>query len=239
MQLADAVLFYTDQEIAEYNNSARGRLSNKLISALNNGIDTDEVVKVREKYEPSSRYRDLLFIGRVEEKAHLEFLLLALSKSICSEVTLDVIGDGSKQSEMLKLAEELGIGRRVAWYGAVTDEPRIGHIANQCKAFVYPGSVGLSLIHGLSYGLPAILPDNRWAHMPEIAAFRPDINGMEFRRGDVDDLARVVATVLGDPARLTDMSIAAVDTISASFNAEDMASRFVELVRQVENQVTQ
>lgn len=231
MRLSDGILFYTDREVEEYL-SARGG-SRKPISALNNGIETEDIVRLRAPYVPSSRRGDLLFIGRVVPKANLELLIETLAVPTCAGVRLDVIGDGAGRVLLQRRCAELGIADRIVWRGGIVDEPRIAEIANTCKAFVYPGSVGLSLIHGFAYGLPAIVHDNRWGHMPEIAALRAGQNGVTFREGDAESLAEAIAGLLTNPKRLQAMSVAAIATTVHSFNAADMTDRFCAAIAAV------
>jgi glycosyltransferase involved in cell wall biosynthesis len=232
MQLCDAILFYTDLEVEEYLAIRRGK--SKPVLSLNNGIETEEIVRLRKLYDPSSRPRDLLFIGRITPKAQLELLLEALALPACAGVRLDVIGGGEDEARLRERCVELGIADRVDWHGGTTDELRIAETANACKAFVYPGSVGLSLIHGFAYGLPAIVHDDRWLHMPEIAALRQGENGMTFRRGDSASLANVISATLADSNHLVGMAAAALATTSQSFNTADMAARFFAAVEKVQ-----
>jgi glycosyltransferase involved in cell wall biosynthesis len=224
MQLSDAILFYTDREVEEY--SAGRHASRKPVLGLNNGIETDEIIRLREPYDPSLRPRDLLFIGRITPKAELGLLLEALALSACAGIRLDVIGSGEDDAHLRERCVELGIAERVTWHGGTKDERRIAEIANACKAFVYPGGVGLSLIHGLAYGLPAIIHDARRNHMPEFAALEAGRNGITFKQGDTASLAEAIALLQADSERLKGMSAAAISTITHSFNAADMADRF-------------
>src|SRR5690606_18605046 len=83
MRLADATLFYTDQEVEEY--LAARPNEQKLVVALNNGIETDEIVSLRKRYDPGARSRDLLFVGRLTAKAELGLLLDALASQACAD----------------------------------------------------------------------------------------------------------------------------------------------------------
>jgi glycosyltransferase involved in cell wall biosynthesis len=230
MRMADAVIFYTDQEIDDYRARA-GTSVAKQVFALNNGIETSEITLLRRPYVAGSRNRDLLFIGRLTQKAELEILLTALARPECTGVTLDVIGDGPRRSDLELRADVLGLGQRVVWHGGIIDEARIASIANECKAFIYPGGVGLSLIHGLAYGLPAIVHDDRWAHMPEIAALKAGKNGTTFPHGDAIALANVVSETLLHTDKLDRMSLAAVETTTRTFNTEDMVRRFCDALQ--------
>lgn len=232
MRVPDAIVFYTEQEVDEYY-AGGGNRKKKPAFGLNNGIETSEIVRLRTVYSIERRPRDLLFIGRITPKAELDILLDALSFPSCQGITLDVIGSGHDEARLRKRCADIGIADRVAWHGGTVDEKQIATVANQCKAFVYPGSVGLSLIHGLSYGLPAIVHDNRWAHMPEIAALKPNRNGVTFQRGEAGSLAITIAVLLANQTRLTEMSRSATDTTAVTFNASDMAERFCSAIEQV------
>lgn len=229
MRLADAILFYTDREVEEY--LATRRNNRKPIAALNNGIETDEIVRLRERYDPVMRPRDLLLIGRLTEKAEVGLLLEALATSACTGVTLDVVGGGEEEQSLRRRADELGLADCIEWHGGTIDESRIAGIANQCRLFVYPGSVGLSLIHAFAYGLPAIIHDGRWRQGPEIAALRAGENGVAFREGDTESLAQTIRMLLDDPPSMKRMSAEAIVLTNKTFNTKDMADRFCELIR--------
>lgn len=232
MARADAIMFYTEREVADYKETGKHRNAAHL-AGLNNGIDNSNIRRLRLSYEAELRSRDMLFIGRVTEKADLPLLLRAMALSSCAALTLDVIGEGSQLAFARTLAQNLGVADRVVWHGGILDEQRIADIANSCKVFVYPGSVGLSLIHGLAYGLPAILHDDRWTQMPEIAAHEPEVNGRVFIRGDVASLAQTLVRILNEPHVLLRMSHQAIATTENSFNTEDMAKRFVAAIEMV------
>ncbi len=233
MRLSEYLLFYTDLEVAEYLASRRdGREPN--VFALNNGIDTTNIVHLRAAYKAETRLRRVLFIGRLSKKADLSTLIRSLSLPECSDIELDIIGEGVEETRMRALAQELGLGQRITWHGGLTDEARIAPIANQCQAFVYPGPVGLSLIHGLSYGLPAIVHNDRWSNGPEIAAHDEGTNGLTFTRGDAASLADCMASLLSNPERLNAMSRAAVETTRENFNTEKMAERFCHAITTIQ-----
>lgn len=225
MRLVDGILFYTEQEAEEYR-TLSNRPVKVPVQGLNNGIETDQIAAHRIPYDFSCRPRDLLFMGRLTPKADLGLLLEALRRDNCASVTLDVVGDGVEAEALRIRSARLGLLHRIVWHGAVTDEAKIAKIANRNRLFVYPGSVGLSLIHGLAYGLPAIVHDDRWRHMPEIAAHRVEENGLRFQAGDADSLANTVAGLLKQPDRLAEMSAEALATTARTFNTEDMARRF-------------
>lgn len=232
MRAADALLFYTEAEIAAYRATSAGAADPRPVHALNNGIDTRAVDAARLPYRAADRDPALLFIGRLTDKARLELALEALAQpaSATAAAHLHVIGGGADRARLEARARALGVADRVTWHGGLTDEARIAEIANRCRAFLYPGNVGLSLLHALSYGLPALLHDHVAGHMPEIAALRPGANGATFAEGDAADLARVIAALLPDTDTLDRLSAGALETTRAEFNTARMAERFIACV---------
>ena len=233
-RVADAVLFYTDNEVSEYLASRGDR--GRRIAALNNGLEIEPIERLRADYRAADRPRRLLFVGRLTRKTEFQLLLESLARPECSGVHLDVIGPADGSAGLRRLAASLGIGERVTWHGGISDEAKIAEIANRCRLFFYPGSVGLSLIHGLAYGLPAVVHDDRWSHMPEVAAFRDGTNGLAFRKGDAGSAASVVSRLVDDVTLLNAFSRAATATVTTSFNASDMAARFIRLIERMRPQ---
>jgi glycosyltransferase involved in cell wall biosynthesis len=233
MRMADAVLLYTDSEIDEYLASNRDR--DRPVAALNNGLEIEPIERMRLSYSAAERPKRALFVGRLTGKTGFPLLLESMARAECADLHLDVIGQTDGTPDFRQLATSLGISERVNWHGGTVDETKIAEIANRCRIFVYPGSVGLSLIHGLAYGLPVVVHDDRWSHMPEIAAFQDETNGLAFRKNDVESAAGVVGRLINDVALLNEFSRAAIASITKSFNARDMASRFISLVERVKD----
>ncbi|MER8578400.1 glycosyltransferase [Mesorhizobium sp. M1423] len=232
MRFADVVLFYTDKEVEVHRATARHN-DRQVVFGLNNGIETVAIEKFRIPYNVDQRPRDLLFIGRITEKSEIDLLLNALTYPQCASVTLDVIGAGGEKDALQRRLADRHLDGRVVLHGGLTDEARISEIANQCKLFVYPGGVGLSLIHALAYGLPGVVHDDRKTHMPEIAAHEEGVNGCLFRKGNAESLADTIATALESPEELNRMSGAALNTVGDSFNTADMARRFLKMFRDI------
>jgi len=234
LRQADSALFYTDQEAEEFQKQFPS-LPGFPVFALNNGIDNREIKQLRSSYSASKREKRVLFIGRLSEKSRLTLLLDALALEECTDVKLDIIGDGSALSALRQQAQNLGIGQRVVWHGGLADETKIAAIANRCRLFVYPGGVGLSLIHAMAYGLPVIVHNDRWVHMPEIAAFRENVNGVSFEKESASSLAREIASLVNNEDRLDEMSQEVIVLTDATYNTNDMVERFMAALATMEN----
>ncbi len=226
-RLGSAVLFYTDAEVEAY--AADG--GTLPAAALNNGIDTREIVTLRADTVPADRPRRALFLGRLTGKARFDVLLQALARPEAQGVELSVIG--AADDAVRARAAALGVGDRVLWHGALFSEAEIAPIANATRIFVYPGAVGLSIIHAMAYGLPVLVHDDRDRHMPEISAFTEGETGTTFRYDDPADLARRLAAMIEDSDALARQAAAARSRVAKQFNTDAMAARFTDWARQV------
>lgn len=234
MKLSHGVLFYTDQEVAEYRRGL-GKRDRRPVTALNNGINIEPIAVLRKPYAAAEREKALLFIGRLTAKAELSTLLSALAEPRLNDVRLEVVGDGPERTALMSQAQQLGIADRIAWHGGTTSEDAIARVANRCRIFVYPGGVGLSLIHAMAYGLPAVVHDERWAHMPEIAAFEAGRTGVAFHRGEPTALAKTVSDLLSDLTKMDHYSSEAITRTNKDFNTSGMETRFSSMIDQIGN----
>jgi glycosyltransferase involved in cell wall biosynthesis len=229
-RLSDALLFYTDEEVTEYISKHN---DNRLIFALNNGLNLAKITPVRKEFNAEERPRSIFFVGRLTKKSNLTALIAALSDRRLANVSLEVVGEGDMAEDCRRLADELGVGQNITWHGATLDEAKIADVANRCRLFVYPGSVGLSLIHAMAYGLPAVVSGNRKGHMPEIAAFTDGVTGRAYET-TTPTLAETLAHVIDDVDALNRWSRESIRRVEERFNTTAMAQRFVSLVRQLE-----
>lgn len=228
MRGSSAVLLYTDDEVAAYRSVDGNRL--RPVVGLNNGIDVDSIARLRQPYDPAARGRTILFIGRLTAKAQLILLLQALADNRLAYARLHVIGDGAEQSPLRAAARSLGVDDRVAWHDALVDEAQIAAVANRCRLFVYPGDVGLSLIHAMAYSLPGVVHDDDEAHMPEIAAFRAARNGLTFAKGDAGSLAQAIEGAFRRTEMDPSWPQASLRIADEQFNTRVMADRFCDLI---------
>ncbi|HAS6153515.1 TPA: glycosyltransferase [Vibrio vulnificus] len=227
-KLATARLFYTDYEKQQVN------VSNTF--SLNNGLDSDEIKEARRgknyrSYDDSNI--ELIFIGRLTKKSNLNFLVRNMKYVNC-HVHLKIIGDGELMDELKEIVSESFLGHRVTFVGSVFDESSLAQHMNMAHAFIYPGSVGLSLIHAFNYGLPAILHNNRKAHMPEFAAFKDGVNGLSYSEGSNESLIRTINRLsVMQKSELEVLSTNAAKTIEETYNTKDMFKRFDKMVKEL------
>ena len=233
MKLVHAVLFYTDQEVDEYRDGF-GHNDRRPLSAVNNGINIDPIADVSLPYRAEERPRDILLIGRIQEKCQADLLIEVLADPRLTGVRLQIVGDGPARAELESLAERLQVSDAIVWHGGTSDEAEIAKVANGCRLFVYPGAVGLSLIHAMAYGLPAIVNNDRWGNMPEITAFEEGSTGVAFVRDDKADLIDRIILAIDDAVSLDRWSDEALRRAHQLYNTRGMADRVVSLINQLD-----
>ncbi|MBQ7544789.1 MAG: glycosyltransferase [Synergistaceae bacterium] len=112
------------------------------------------------RHRGSARNR-LLFVGRLTRLKGLDDALRALSELKGYAWSLDVLGEGSQHAELEELAESLGIGERVRFHGAVSNDDAEEFMAfSSCLLFPsHSEGMGLVVLEALSIGLPVIASD--------------------------------------------------------------------------------
>ena len=238
MRAADALLLYTDKEREEY--VGLGFAPDRTF-ALNNGLDIESIEKAIGEWDAgrTRAFRQAngldtcahwcIFVGRLSSKSRVGLLIESLP-TIRADVGLIILGDGPLAAEAKETASRLGLCSRIIWAGAQFDERANAPWMLSASAFTYPGAVGLSLIHGFAYGLPAVVHGNGSEHMPEFAAFENYGNGLAFECGSASSLARKINELFENHERLAAMSEQALALVHRTFNVADMTRRFLQVI---------
>jgi glycosyltransferase involved in cell wall biosynthesis len=242
MKLADVVLLYTDDERDDL--IARG-FEPERVFALNNALDDGRISAAAGSWpaERLAQFRQthgldgrkvLLFCGRLRAtpSIDLDVALHALAELTRQSpaYTFAIVGDGVEAARLRELARSLGCDSHIKWLGSVYDEEQLAPWFLSARCFVYPGSIGLSLIQALAYGLPVVTHANRREHGPEIAALREGSTGLMFPRGDASALASQIASVCGDESLRSHMSREARQIVEEKYSMKSMVLRFAQAV---------
>jgi glycosyltransferase involved in cell wall biosynthesis len=240
MNRADVLLVYTDKEVERLHSL---RSWSPPIRATNNALDQEPMRRAiaMQTREQLSKFRNaqglegkriLLFCGRLRRSPStgLDVAIRALVH-LEGDCHLVVIGNGEMERELRELAQKIGVERRVTWVSALYEERDLAPWFLNAECFVYPGSIGLSLLHAFGYGLPVVTHDQRDKQNPEIDALVDGENGLLFPIGNERVLAQRISQVVGDIDRQERMSNAARRTVAAVYNMDNMAARFEETIR--------
>ena len=154
------------------------------------------------------------FLGRRDEpRKGLPILLRAFEVLAPGRPGLRLLigGTGDADEQRGRLPEELQM--RAVFLGELSEEEKV-RLLHSVDVFCSPNtggeSFGIVTAEAMAAGLPIVASD--------IPAFRDVLRGGQagelFVTGDPDDLARVAARLLDDPARRAELSVAALDAVA-------------------------
>lgn len=166
---------------------------------IHNSLAYDEQVAVRQQLSPTPIYQNhfsndnpnLIFVGRLTIIKKLDMAIKAVAqlKKKGLNYNMTFIGGGDVQSELEALSRKLGIIDNVWFYGPCYDERALGEMIFNADLCVSPGNIGLTAMHTLVFGTPAITHSDFPYQMPEFEAIREGKTGTFFKNGDVNSLA--------------------------------------------------
>jgi glycosyltransferase involved in cell wall biosynthesis len=226
LKIFNANIFYTEYEANLYQKKFK---NSENIFFLNNGIDYTEIKSRTLKYDPYTRLNQIVFIGRITKKSNFNLLIKSFDYINDNNLIINVIGD----MPVDRFNIDSKYSNRIVWHGMILDEDKIARIMNSSLLFVYPGSVGLSLIHAMAYGLPCIIHNNRSNHMPEADAFFENNIGFSFFEDSALSLAHAIDEAKSNPNLLIKISECSTNIAEKRFNTEVMATNFFKIINWV------
>ena len=194
-------------DIFLYGNFAKEQLRIQGFSASNlhvihNSLAYDVQLKLRHKMIRSDIYKRhfsnsapvLLFIGRLTPIKKLDLLMDAVSilQQRGSKYNIVFVGDGIERETLERKVHDLNLTDQVWFFGSCYNEVTNAELIYNSDLCVAPGNIGLTAIHVLMFGCPAITHNDFPYQMPEFEAIIPYKTGNFFERGNVDSLASTI-----------------------------------------------
>lgn len=172
------------------------------ITAIHNSLAHDMQVALRNQIKPSSIYKEhfgnsnpvLIFIGRLTPVKRLDLLVDAVDKlkKQGNEYNVVFIGDGSERENLRNNVSRLDLDNQFWFYGACYDEKTNAELVFNADLCVAPGNIGLTAMHVLVFGTPALTHNDFKWQMPEFEAIKSGETGCFFERGNVDSLVNSI-----------------------------------------------
>ncbi len=219
----DGVFVYNER--STYLLAEEGIPARKL-HTIYNSLDYDTQFPIRRALNPSRLYqvhfnnenKNIVFIGRLTKVKRLDLLIDAVAqlKQRGEFVNVTFVGDGVARQNMERRVDELGIREQFWFYGASYDEWKNAEMIFNADVCVSPGNIGLTAMHVLMFGCPAITNDDFDHQMPEFEAIRDGKSGAFFSAGDSTSLADTLhiwfATHTDDREEVRQACYAEIDT---------------------------
>ena len=140
------------------------------------------------------------------------------------------------EGEWKKMSKNMGLASSVTWTGELRGQDKLAPWFLSADLFVYPGRIGLSIVHAFAYALPVVLNGNKHNHGPEYVLFEPGINGYVFEEDNAEDMANVIEQALGDDAR-DQMGLCGQSIVFDNYTMKKMCSRFADAIEAARNMV--
>lgn len=173
------------------------------IHPIHNSLDYDNQMKLRKSILPSNLYKEhfgnddpvLIMIGRLNMRKHLDLLFYAVDilKRQGETYNIVIVGDGEGKEKLEQIAYEKQLSDRTWFYGACYDENKNAELLTNADLCVVPGDIGLTAIHSLMFGVPAISHNCFKYQGPEFEAIRPGVTGDFYEYGSVGSLAKKIS----------------------------------------------
>lgn len=173
------------------------------ISVIFNSLLYDKQLEIRDGIESSTIYTNhfgnnqpiLIMIGRLNLRKHLNMLIeaTALLRNRNEFYNIVLIGDGEDKEKLKQMTIEKGLQKQIWFYGACYDEKRNAELLYNADMCVVPGDIGLTAIHSLMFGVPALSHNCFKYQGPEFEAIKPGITGDFYEYGSVKDLADTIS----------------------------------------------
>ena len=198
--LSDGIFVYNERSTALM---GEGGIKREKLHTIYNSLDYDAQLPLRLSMTPMSVYSDyfkndnknIVFIGRLTKVKRFDLLIDAISilKQRGEFVNVTFIGDGVDRQNMESMIIEKGISEQVWFYGACYDEITNARLIYNADLCVSPGNIGLTAMHVLMFGCPAITNDDYDHQMPEFEAIKEGVTGSFFRAGSSQSLANCIS----------------------------------------------
>ena len=171
----------------------------KKLYVIHNSLDHDKQVEIRNRLKITTIYHDyfgnnnpnLFFVGRLTKEKKLDMILeaMAILRDKGYEYNMTFIGAGEKSDELKETTNRLRLEQNVWFYGACYDEQKLGEMIYNADLCIAPGNIGLTAMHCMVFGTPALTHDDFPHQMPEFEAICEGKTGLFFKNNDINSLA--------------------------------------------------
>ncbi len=194
------------------------------IAVIPNSVDPGDIaMKAKEgvSLDIPPGFRIVATAGRLEHEKNLPLLLHAFSEARTHDaLKLIVIGDGAQRENLLRLAQDLGIGEDVLFVGYQTNPYKFMAASDLfVHTCLFEGFANV-IIEAMACGVPVIAADCPYGPRDIITHGK---NGLLVPMDDKEGLAKAIGTLLHDStlrARITEKGLERAKEFSVNTMAE-------------------
>jgi glycosyltransferase involved in cell wall biosynthesis len=169
----------------------------------------------------------LVFVGRLAAVKNLQTLVRAVALAMDRLPGLEfwIVGDGPVRAELEALAQELGVGEQVRFWGQRMDTAQFFSAADAFAMSSVSEGLPMSLLQAMSLGVPAVVTDvGGMAEVVKLAQC-----GLLAPVGDSTAMADAIVRLAGDTELRAEFSKNGVAAYEAYFTLERMNTGYMKL----------
>jgi len=169
-------------------------IKKNMITVINNSLNYEDygwmANKKRKKLNNDFR---IILTGKLnkEKKIHILIDAMRILVNKKENILCTLVGDGTEREDLENLVTIYELDKNVKIVGAKYGE-EIHRYLFSSDLYIIPGAVGLSIVHGFSFGLPIITSNDFKIHGPEIELLEIGKNGDVFNDDDPLSLANKI-----------------------------------------------
>lgn len=225
-------------EAAKKNLTDGGIAPNK-IDVILNGIDRvqkyseEEKNEIKQKYNISKDEHVVAIIARLEKIKGQDYFIDAAKKILEKEkfnVKFLIAGTGSDEDRLKEKVKSIGLDQKIIFTGFVENISEILNIVDvQVNASYGTEATSLSLLEGMSLGIPAIVTD----YGGNTGVIQNSINGLVIPIKNADVLAEKIESLLTNETSYNTMRDGALKIYEDKFRADLYATNIENYYKKV------
>ena len=187
--------------------------------------------QVRNRLGTDNSEKIVLFLGNITEQKRPDRFLKVFSRvcAVVPEAKAWIVGDGALRKKIAGIAQELGIGDKVTFWGYQSDvEPFIT-------------ASDLLFISSDTEGVPGIALEAQYLEKPVVTTnagdvemvVRNGVSGYVCGKEDEEGLTNRITELLTHPELAAKMGKEGKDHVSSNFNLADITERYLSFFRSV------
>ena len=170
------------------------------------------------------------WIGRMTPEKGPDVMVRALARCGTEGLRLSMVGEGRMRSDLVQLAEELGVGERITWHGAVTEAGDLVAAFDLVVLSSWTEGTPMVLLEAMAAGVPVVA--NAVGGIPDVVG---EGEAWLVPAGDPGALASAIDAALADSAGRARRAAAAARRVDEEFAIGAWVERYSRIYHSVLN----
>ena len=212
-------------------------LFSRLVNLIYHGVDTD---KFRERELESnlktslgikSTERVIMCVARLEPIKGINHIIEAIPKMLerGNNIRVVFVGEGSHKNEYKKLAKDLGVEKKVLFFGVTNKVEELLSIADVFCLSSNNEALSFAILEAMAEGKPVVA--TKVGGIPEVVVDK--VTGLLISPGNTQDLANAINKLLEDKPLARKLSKNAKVRINENFRFDRMIGETVDTYEEV------